>query len=424
MSLFTGNDQNNILNGTPQADTILGLAGNDALDGRAGADTVDGGSGNDTLSGGSGNDLLLGGPGSDRLFGGMGRDTLVGGLGRDHMFGGSGVDTFRFDDLDAGDATAGPLSDVIYDFTSEDVLDLRDVDILFQSFGGSDPQRGGLSTWQALGSTFVSWNTFGAVHDVELRGYTADDVMSQIMWYDDDNFGRLDATTARIASGQSRTGRLEVAEDDDYFRINLEEGRIYSFTLGGVPAGPRTLQDTYLALHDPNGNFLTDSFLGGATPAAFTFLPPTSGTYFLQADSFANSPIGNYRLAVTSRAFVDDFGNDVTTAGRIAAGQTRNGELEYNGDEDWFRIRLTAGQSYDIDLRGASSGAGTIPDPLLIVFDAAGNFIDANDDFDSLDSHLDFTAQATGAYFIAALELGSRTGTYELSVSLDDPLAA
>ena len=176
---------------------------------------------------------MEGGDGRDNLRGGIGADLLIGGLGRDIMQGGSGPDTFRFDDRDAGDATAGPLSDVILDFSSDDVLDLLAVDIL--SYGGSgnrSPERGAFGIWRAGGSTYVTWNTFGSFHDVELRGFTGDP-FSQISWYQDDFLANVH-TTGRIAPGQTRAGTIEVAEDADWFRITLRDDRLYTFDVRGA----------------------------------------------------------------------------------------------------------------------------------------------------------------------------------------------
>lgn len=72
-------------------------------------------------------------------------------------------------------------------------------------------------------------------------------------------------------------------------------------------------------------------------------------------------------------------------------------------------------------MRGNDSGSGTLPDPFLTLRNAAGAEIVSNDDWDSLDSRIEFTPTATGTYYLDAQGLGSNTGTYELSV---DPLVA
>ncbi len=78
-----GDDTNNRLSGSDEADILSGLGGRDSLKGGIGADTLFGGNGNDSLKGGMGTDTLFGGNGNDRLDGGMGADILKGDEGID-----------------------------------------------------------------------------------------------------------------------------------------------------------------------------------------------------------------------------------------------------------------------------------------------------------------------------------------------------
>lgn len=65
MSVITGDNTDNVLNGTIIADQVSGLGGNDSLFGEAGDDQLDGGDNDDILNGGAGADTLIGGNGSD-----------------------------------------------------------------------------------------------------------------------------------------------------------------------------------------------------------------------------------------------------------------------------------------------------------------------------------------------------------------------
>jgi hypothetical protein len=56
----------------------------------------------------------------------------------------------------------------------------------------------------------------------------------------------------------------------------------------------------------------------------------------------------------------DDYAGDVTTTGTLAVGGTSHGSLESYRDTDWFRIDLTAGTFYDIEV-SASRGDSTVP---------------------------------------------------------------
>ena len=104
-----------------------------------------------------------------------------------------GSDTFRFDDRDAGDATAGPFSNVIRDFSAGDVLHLISVDVLDFYGLGSQPSRGTFSVWQSA-NIYVTWkNTFGGYHDIQLTGFTGD-LFSHIRWYEDDYAANVNTT--------------------------------------------------------------------------------------------------------------------------------------------------------------------------------------------------------------------------------------
>lgn len=56
-----GNNQSNLILGSPNADTIAGRRGNDCILGGGGDDNISGGPGN--------NDVCIGGPGNDTFFG-------------------------------------------------------------------------------------------------------------------------------------------------------------------------------------------------------------------------------------------------------------------------------------------------------------------------------------------------------------------
>src|SRR6476660_8349967 len=91
MARITGDNLNNVLNGTAQADTILGLGGDDSLFGFGGNDSLDGGTGNDILDGGAGSDSVDGGDGNDILI--YAASENVG--ASDVYSGGKGTDTLR-----------------------------------------------------------------------------------------------------------------------------------------------------------------------------------------------------------------------------------------------------------------------------------------------------------------------------------------
>ncbi|WP_369062391.1 matrixin family metalloprotease [Caulobacter sp. 73W] len=115
----------------------------------------------------------------------------------------------------------------------------------------------------------------------------------------------------------------------------------------------------------------------------------------------------------------DDYAANASTLGRVAVGGAVGGVIETGGDVDWFKVELTAGRAYRLDLKGKSSSQGTLEDPYLECFNAAGVKVDFIDDGGvGLDSSDIFRPVTTGVYYLAASSFeDDETGTYRLSVT-------
>ena len=84
----------------------------------------------------------------------------------------------------------------------------------------------------------------------------------------------------------------------------------------------------------------------------------------------------------------------------ISFGTPVAGELETGGDKDVYSLSVTSGGTYQIDLRGSTSGLGTLSDPLLRVLDANSAVLAENDDGGTgLESSLSFTTSGSGNFF-------------------------
>lgn len=98
MAIIDGDDNDNLIWWTDEADAITGLGGNDGIYAAGGGDLVYGGDGNDNLH--TGNDSLLASDGSvDLLYGGVGDDWLVGSVsntGDVRLYGDDGNDRLWF----------------------------------------------------------------------------------------------------------------------------------------------------------------------------------------------------------------------------------------------------------------------------------------------------------------------------------------
>ena len=123
----------------------------------------------------------------------------------------------------------------------------------------------------------------------------------------------------------------------------------------------------------------------------------------------------------------EDFAANISTAGRIAVGDTATGNIGSTGDRDGFAVELVAGRTYIIDLRGSPTGDGTLSDPYLRgIKGPDGSRIAgvSNDDGgEGYNSQLNFTPTESGTHYIIAGAY-SGLGAYEVEVRDVSPQTA
>ena len=146
-----------------------------------------------------------------------------------------------------------------------------------------------------------------------------------------------------------------------------------------------------------------------------------AGAEFITVRAFdSTGDTSNYG---TLRVQNGDWANGTTTNSVLLRNnRTVTGTLTLREDgssdnTDWWRARLTAG-SYRIRLRGASSGKGSVADPLLRVMDANGIQIAwDNNSGTGTDAELVINVTQTGYYYLVSdIQPGTGRGTYQLSI--------
>ncbi|NWG52929.1 MAG: M10 family metallopeptidase C-terminal domain-containing protein, partial [Hydrogenophilaceae bacterium] len=121
----------------------------------------------------------------------------------------------------------------------------------------------------------------------------------------------------------------------------------------------------------------------------------------------------------------DTIPANASTTFTLAIGGEDTGFVNTPGDDDWFRVELTAGQSYVFTLSG--DGATPLSDPYLELYNASGQLIAIDDDAGpGLSSMLRFTATESGTYYLNAraweAESGpTLTGGYRVTAALGPP---
>jgi hypothetical protein len=137
--------------------------------------------------------------------------------------------------------------------------------------------------------------------------------------------------------------------------------------------------------------------------------------------------VASWAAPVFSQAYDIEPNNSCAEAqslGAAALPLTLDGSLGIE-DVDFFSLSATPGAMLQIDHEGASSGQGTLVDPLLGIFDSECNLIALNDDSGSLNSRVRLAVPPDGILVIAATSypdfefFGSwwYEGTYRLTVA-------
>ena len=242
-----------------------------------------------------------------------------------------------------------------------------------------------------------------------------------------DDFTAGTDTTGTVEIGGSTRGEIEVPYDRDWFAVTLEEGRRYQFDVEGSQTGAGTLVYPYLlGVYDANGNFAFNNsgiyhYPGNYQQIYFT--APKAATYYVAATPW-RVDIGTYTLS--ARDVTDDYAAGMDTTGRVAVDGSVTGEIEVPYDDDWFAVTLKAGRTYRIDLKGASTGDGTLDDPRLIgVRDAGGALMSLHGSHSRLlitplGDATYYVVAAGASYYTVVGGIGKRShslGTYTLSVT-------
>ena len=124
----------------------------------------------------------------------------------------------------------------------------------------------------------------------------------------------------------------------------------------------------------------------------------------------AGSPPGNFARVPEDNGSIPRAGNTGLGAGqrRRTTGVIGDGPHgsagSDSGDFDFYKVTARAGQQLVVDTDTVANG----PDTVVVLYDAAGEPLAANDDSgDSFDSLLQFTIRRTGDYFVSVFGFGS-----------------
>ena len=131
------------------------------------------------------------------------------------------------------------------------------------------------------------------------------------------------------------------------------------------------------------------------------FSPDSTGVYYIGARGYQSrysDNSGTYELTV-----FDEQDNNPETPLKVSVGARFQGTLDDKFDEDWIRVDLVEGKTYDITLDGIGPDADT--DTVLRIYSPEGEQAGFHDDVDygagKVNSRLSFSPEVTGAYYIS-----------------------
>ena len=230
-----------------------------------------------------------------------------------------------------------------------------------------------------------------------MAGYDAVvSVASLTSWGALSSFSNYGATTVDIAAPGSSI-------------LSTLPGGIYGYFNGTSMAAPHVTGAValYAAEHpEASAAEIRAALLGSATATpSLGGLMVTGGRLDIDAllDALPNPPASRDAI----------IGNSSTLAA-LSPGAPQGSNIDFAGDQDWFRLTLTAGWRYSFAM---DADAGSSLDPLLRLLTETGQQLAFNDDGSGLNARLSFSITTSGTYFLSAQGDAASTGSYNLTMT-------
>ena len=224
-------------------------------------------------------------------------------------------------------------------------------------------------------------------------------------WETDDSI----STANSLIVGNNITATIEHELDLDTYEIKLTEGRTYQFELKRS-----TLDDPYLILENSQLESLAEDDNSGyeINNALITFTAPYTGDFYLTATD-SGYRWGSYTLNTQQL----NYDESKDTANSINPGETRQGSISYEGDNDWYKVNLSSKKGYRFSVEGIE-----LKDPKIQLRDSFGALLAENDNVDkSNDPILNFQPTTNGVYFLDVSDSSdNKTGSYKLTALQTD----
>ena len=169
------------------------------------------------------------------------------------------------------------------------------------------------------------------------------------------------ASKASVAVNASYKGTIDYGGDHDWLKVQLTAGNAYVFRVVSNDSSGAGVYSPRIQLRNPDGT------TNGSADDAFGFTAAASGGHFLDVSGYYSSSTytGNYRVEV-----LEEVAAATTTKAVIAPNGTYRGSLDYEGDHDWVKVSLVAGQTYVFRIGSDDAAGDPVSYPYLQVRNA------------------------------------------------------
>ena len=212
--------------------------------------------------------------------------------------------------------------------------------------------------------------------------------------------------------------------------VNAIAGQAVTITIGANDSDADGDNLTTTGVTSPTKGTVryTDNFSSADTVRYTPFSTATGTDSFTYQVSDGKGGTDTARVTVTISK--PDLAGNTSTTGTVTVGQSVTSEHTASDFQDWFAVSLVSGSQYVFDVKGSSTGSGTMSDPYLELFNGSGVFIAGdNNSGTGNNAQITYTASTTGTHYLASTSAnvnGFSTGTYTVSASANnrDPVAS
>ncbi|MCG8610605.1 MAG: hypothetical protein MI864_08725, partial [Pseudomonadales bacterium] len=223
----------------------------------------------------------------------------------------------------------------------------------------------------------------------------------------------------------SMKNTIDFAGDTDWYRLEMDANTAYLLTVwssGDEDKGETPLHDPVLTIYDEHGTVLMSMDDGILNFPVLLINPDHDGTFYAEVSGFSTAETGDYLFWGGIHADDDYFDMAFPGSAVLNFGISRNGTINTVDDLDWLEVQLIAGEQYEFEVRGQSSGGGTLIDPVLHIYNGLGHPLNIHDHDlgNGLDEKISYIPKSSGTYFLVVSS--EETGTYTISAESPDSI--